>query len=62
VRFYHIMGTMLLLAFREHREFLAANAHEAADLAALISGYVDLAARRNGRRNCIRTAELPVAK
>jgi hypothetical protein len=50
-----------LRKFREHREFLAANAHEAADLAALISGYVDLTERRNGRRNYIRT-ELPVAK
>jgi len=51
-----------LRKFREHREFLAANAHEAAELAALISGYVDLAGRRNSRRNYIGTAELPAAK
>lgn len=44
------------------RELLAANAHEAADLAALISGYVDLAGPRNNWRIYIGTAELPVAK
>ena len=51
-----------LRKFREHRELLAANAHEATELAALISGYVDLAGRRNGRRNYISTVELSAAK
>jgi len=40
-----------LRKFREHRELLAANAHQAIDLAALISGYVDLAGRMSGSTN-----------
>ena len=37
-----------LRKFREHRELLAANVHQAIDLAASISGYVDLAGRTSG--------------
>jgi hypothetical protein len=51
-----------LRKFRDHRELLAANAREAADLAALISGYVDLAGRRKSRRDYVSTTELPAAK